>query len=388
MTSRTPAENSVDGHEAVGAAARRSVARAVCELRRGWPVAIDGGPQAAVLLSPETMGEDAFALVAALSPDGLPTLLLTARRARALGLTAAEGRPVALRLGRGADVKALRALADPTAGPAAVRPLPVPSRVSVGGLEEAALALVRRAGLLPAALLAPLCVGSGQGGRAAMLAERAAELDLLVVRSEDTLEICRGGESALWVAAEARVPLRQAQARVLAFRPSDGGPDHFAVIVGAPRPDRPPLVRVHSECLTGDVLGSLRCDCGEQLDGALLRMAGEGAGVLVYLAQEGRGIGLVNKLRSYQIQDQGLDTLEANEWLGFEADERAFWPAAAILRCLGVTTVRLLTNNPAKVAALSRLSITVVERVPHAFPSNGHNDAYLRTKAKRAGHLL
>jgi GTP cyclohydrolase II len=175
---------------------------------------------------------------------------------------------------------------------------------------------------------------------------------------------------------------------VLAFRPSDGGPDHLAVVVGEPLPDRPVLVRVHSECLTGDLLGSLRCDCGEQLEGALQEMDRAGAGVLVYLAQEGRGIGLVNKLRSYRIQDQGFDTLEANEWLGFEADERAFWPAAAILRRLELTRVRLLTNNPAKVAALSRLGITVVERVPHAFPSNGHNDTYLRTKARRAGHLL
>ena len=197
MTSTTPADNSFDGHEAAGPAARRSVDRAASELRRGWPVAVDGGPQAAVILSPETMGEDAFALVAALCPDRAPTLVLTARRATALGLTAAEGQPVALRLGRGADAKGLRALADPTAGPAAVPPLPAPRPVSPRGVEEAALALVRRAGLLPAALLAPLCGGSREGGTAPTLAERAADLDLLVVRSDDAFAICCRGEAGV-----------------------------------------------------------------------------------------------------------------------------------------------------------------------------------------------
>jgi len=146
------------------------------------------------------------------------------------------------------------------------------------------------------------------------------------------------------------------------------------------------LVRLHSECFTGDLLGSLRCDCGDQLRGAIEAIAKADAGILLYLSQEGRGIGLVNKLRAYRLQDGGADTAEANEQLGFDADERIYLPAAGMLRHLGVRRVRLLTNNPQKVAALARCGITVEERVPHAFPSNGHNAFYLATKAARFGH--
>jgi GTP cyclohydrolase II len=148
------------------------------------------------------------------------------------------------------------------------------------------------------------------------------------------------------------------------------------------------LTRLHSECFTGDLLGSLRCDCGDQLRGAIAEIARAGSGVLLYLAQEGRGIGLVNKLRAYQLQDAGFDTVDANEQLGFDADERVYLPAAEMLRQLGISRVRLLTNNPEKVAALTRCGIAVVERVPHIFPANDHNERYLRTKASRSGHLL
>ena len=149
------------------------------------------------------------------------------------------------------------------------------------------------------------------------------------------------------------------------------------------------LVRVHSECLTGDVFGSIRCDCGLQLDLALERVAEEDEGVIVYLrGHEGRGIGLVNKLRAYRLQDGGADTLEANLQLGFDADERVYLPAAEMLRRLGFQRVRLMTNNPEKVAALARCGIAVVERVPHVFPANGHNDHYLRTKATKFGHMF
>jgi GTP cyclohydrolase II len=161
----------------------------------------------------------------------------------------------------------------------------------------------------------------------------------------------------------------------------------LAVIIGTPGPDQAVLTRVHSECFTGDLLGSLRCDCGEQLRGAISSIAESGAGVLLYLAQEGRGIGLVNKLRAYRLQDQGADTLEANQQLGFDADERIYLPAAEMLRQLGFRRVRLMTNNPEKVAALTRCGIAVEERVPLTFPSNGHNDFYLATKVRRLGHF-
>ena len=148
------------------------------------------------------------------------------------------------------------------------------------------------------------------------------------------------------------------------------------------------LARLHSECFTGDLLGSLRCDCGDQLQGAIKEIAAAGSGILLYLAQEGRGIGLVNKLRAYELQDRGFDTMDANEQLGFDADERVYLPAAQMLRQLGFDRIRLMTNNPGKVSALSRCGVGVVARVPHAFPSNKHNEDYLRTKAARGGHLF
>jgi GTP cyclohydrolase II len=174
----------------------------------------------------------------------------------------------------------------------------------------------------------------------------------------------------------------------VSFRPADGGPEQYAILVGAPERRAAPLARLHSECFTGDLLGSLRCDCGDQLRGAIRRMAEDGGGVLLYLAQEGRGIGLTNKLRAYMLQDTGLDTVEANHHLGFGSDERDFSAAAEMLRQLGIESVRLLTNNPAKIAQLERYGIEVAGRVPHVFTANAHNRRYLLTKAERSGHML
>ncbi|NQV22043.1 MAG: GTP cyclohydrolase II [Rhodospirillales bacterium] len=189
--------------------------------------------------------------------------------------------------------------------------------------------------------------------------------------------------------AASRVPLADAEnARLIAFRPEDGGTEHFAIVIGDPSRSEPVLTRLHSECFTGDLLGSLRCDCGEQLRGAIREIAAGGSGVLLYLAQEGRGIGLINKLRAYQLQDQGFDTVDANLRLGFESDERLFLPAATMLRLLGFGKVRLMTNNPDKVSGLERWGVQVAERVPHAFPANDHNAFYLSTKAEKSGHLL
>lgn len=192
--------------------------------------------------------------------------------------------------------------------------------------------------------------------------------------------------------ADAQVPLAAARdARLVAFRSADGGVEHLAIVIGTPadRPGAaPPLVRLHSECFTGDLLGSLRCDCGPQLHAALRRIADEGAGVLLYLAQEGRGIGLPSKLRAYALQDRGLDTVDANRALGWQADERNFMVAATMLEQLGIKRLRLLTNNPDKLAALSACGIEVVGREPLPIAPNGVNDHYLETKALRLGHLL
>jgi GTP cyclohydrolase II len=275
------------------------------------------------------------------------------------------------------DPELLRGLADPTMEQA-VRKLPIEAKLPV--LARPALALAKLARLLPAVLAAP--------ARPEATAD-AARLELLSVSAVDVLAYPSGAAASLRRVAEAQVPMDKApDARVIAFRTEDGAIEHLAIVVGRPEAATAPLVRLHSECFTGDLLGSLRCDCGSQLRGAIGRMAEEGAGVLLYLAQEGRGIGLVNKLRAYTLQDRGLDTLDANRALGWGADERSFLTAATMLDALGIKQIRLLTNNPNKLAALAACGVEVVGREAHSFAPNGVNDQYLATKAERFGHLL
>ena len=265
----------------------------------------------------------------------------------------------------------LQALADPTRPQpgsfAGIEPAELPP------LGEAAMQLAKLGRLLPAVLVAPA----------------APSQDVLSVPAADVLAYQAEAVSTLHRVAEAIVPLAEAQdARLVAYRPADGGVEHVALLIGRPEDAAAPLVRIHSECFTGDILGSLRCDCGPQLHQAIQLMSAEGSGVLLYMAQEGRGIGLVNKLRAYALQDRGLDTLDANRALGWGADERNFAAAALMLRDLGIPRVRLLTNNPDKVAALEEAGIGVAGRLRHAIAANGVNDAYLETKARRFGHLL
>jgi GTP cyclohydrolase II len=372
------------------ALALRAVHRAASELRRGTPVLIRGaGTEGALLVAAaETVGARGLAEIAAGAPAA-PVLLLAPVRAAAVlhrpvpqattEAAAQEEGAVALRLPPALmDPDALRSLADPTAE----RLLPaVPERTVTPPLAAAALALAKLGRLLPALLAAPapdFC---------------AARLNLLEVPAADILAYPASAATSLTRVAEAKVPLEDApEARIIAFRAADGGIEHLAILVGQPEAageGRVPLARIHSECFTGDLLGSLRCDCGPQLRGAIHRMADDPAGgVLLYLAQEGRGIGLVNKLRAYTLQDTGLDTLDANRALGYGADERNFLVAATMLRSLGLERVRLLTNNPDKVAGLSACGIEVAARERLVFDPNGVNDHYLATKARRFGHLL
>lgn len=190
------------------------------------------------------------------------------------------------------------------------------------------------------------------------------------------------------VGAKARLPTTFGEFDVYAFQSLADGKEHAVLARGDLRGATDLPVRIHSECFTGDVMGSLRCDCRDQLEAALRMVAGLDRGAVVYLRQEGRGIGLVNKLRAYQLQDEGADTLDANTRLGYGADERNFLIAAAMLRELGIERVRVLTNNPDKVAALAACGITVADRVPHRYPANEHNGRYLQTKAERFGHLF
>lgn len=394
------------------ALALRAVHRAAADLRRGTPVVLRGaggegsagaaeGP-ALVVAAAEAVGARGLAELAEASSGVRAVLLLAPVRAAAVlqrpvpqpapgggARPKAEDGAVALRLPPALfDPAALRALADPTAE----RLLPgggghAPELTTAPPLAAAALALAKLGRLLPALVAAPAPDGAATAA--------ARRLGLLTVSAADVLAYPPTAAASLARVAEARVPLEDApEARIVAFRAADGGIEHLAILVGRPEEagaagGRAPLARIHSECFTGDLLGSLRCDCGPQLRGAIRRMAQEpGGGVLLYLAQEGRGIGLVNKLRAYTLQDAGLDTLDANRALGYGADERNFLVAATMLRALGTPRVRLLTNNPDKLAGLAACGIEVEGREPHAFDPNGVNDEYLATKARRFGHLL
>ncbi|MDE2410206.1 MAG: GTP cyclohydrolase II [Sphingomonadales bacterium] len=307
-------------------------------------------------------------------------MLISAARAATLKLAnqrdaAQPEAPVLIRAAEPFDLAAARLLADPARdlenplkGPFRAEPLVHPAEAA------AAMELARLAGVLPAFLVLAEVPAD---------APATAAADLAAFKDPTHLQI----------AARARLPVDATdEAEIVAFRARDDLREHVALIIGRQSGDRVPLVRLHSECLTGDVLGSLKCDCGPQLDAALARMAEEaragGWGVLLYLRQEGRGIGLVNKLRAYQLQDQGFDTVDANTRLGLPAEARDFPVAARMLTLLGVRDVRLLTNNPEKVAALAAAGVVVRERVGHALPTNPHNERYLATKRDRAGHLL
>lgn len=343
-----------------------TIARARADLRMGLPVVLGDHIAAAV----ETLSPARLADLRAL---GQPVLALTDRRAQTLRARAYDAGVARVILPAGADLAWLQALADPSGD--LMTPLKGPLASERGGDvtgHRAALALAKSAQLLPAMLLVPAPAPEGLTRLAPgpLIAQLAAE-------------------SAMAPVTAARLPLQSAErSRLHVFRPDDGGAEHYAVEIGDPPRDAPVLARLHSACFTGDVLGSLKCDCGPQLHAALDAMGQAGAGVLLYLNQEGRGIGLANKMRAYDLQNQGFDTVEANHRLGFEDDERDFRIGAALLRSMGFSATRLMTNNPRKVAMMESHGIAVPERVALITPRNRHNTDYLDTKAEKSGHLL
>jgi GTP cyclohydrolase II len=342
---------------------------AIAALRAGRPVRIDG-PEPRVITAVETATPELLAL---LYSSNRARLLISGERAAALALAnerdaADPAAPVLIECADWLDASAALAIADPgrdlDRGP--IGPLH-PVHMDCARAAEAALDLARLAGLLPALWL---------------LEDQPAA----AVVSSDDIERARTAPNVELV-ARAKLPIDgMPNTQIVAFRGSDDGQEHVALVVGA-FGGQPPLVRLHSECLTGDVFGSLKCDCGPQLKEALRIIGEAGGGVLLYLRQEGRGIGLANKLRAYALQDRGLDTVDANRRLGFGDDERDYAHAAAMLKALGIDRVRLLTNNPNKVAGLEAAGVKVVERVAHHMPANPHNADYLATKRKKSGHL-
>ena len=350
-----------------GRADARNIARAIDAMRRGWPVAVDG----IAVLAIETADDTALA---AFDDPAPADILISGHRAATLKLAnqrdAVPTGPVRIQRSSWIGLAEATAVADPALDLKA--PLKGPFRTGpvVGeGPALAALSLARRAGLLPA-----LFIG-GTGGA-----------DMVQVGSAAIAAFDRA--PSLAIASRARLPTKVAErAEIVAFRSGEDAAEHVALLIGAPL-GTPPLVRLHSECLTGDVLGSLKCDCGPQLDAAMTAIATEGWGILLYLRQEGRAIGLVNKLRAYALQDQGFDTVDANLRLGFGDDERDFTVAAAMLKLLSQLEVRLLTNNPRKAEGLEAAGIRVAERVPLRAGDNPFNRDYLETKRRRSGHQL
>ena len=351
----------------------RAAARAIDALRRGWPIRIAGADGALTLLPIEGATRESLA---AFDPAGQAPLLLSGARGVTLKLVNQREAgdplaPVLIARERWTDTPAAAmAIADPVSdlanpfkGPFRAQPLP---QTDAAG---AALELARLAGLLPAYFV---------GADDASVEAACTVADIAAFGDATQLEI----------AARARLPVEaKVDAEIVAFRSTQDPREHVALILGE-RDGSPPVVRLHSECLTGDVLGSLKCDCGPQLHAALHAMADAPWGVLLYLRQEGRGIGLVNKLRAYALQDQGYDTVDANLRLGFPVEARDFAIAGQMLALLNIPRIRLMTNNPEKVARLEREGVDVVERIPLALPTNPHNERYLATKRDRTGHQL
>ncbi len=342
-------------------------------LRRGRIVGVGD----LALLSAELADAEGLAALEATTRAGL---IITARRAGVLTLAnqraaaVADPEPVWVERPDWLDLAGSRAVADPVLDLATPFKGPFTSRALAADLESAraAIALAKHAGLIPAVYAVPIA-----GAAPALTVAADAVLALPAAAARVTLS------------SRSQVPLAAAEAtQIVAFRPADGGPEHLALVIGTlPAAGAPVLTRLHSACLTGDVLASLKCDCGPQLHAAIAAIAAAGGGVLLYLQQEGRGIGLLNKLRAYALQDQGFDTVDANTRLGFEPDERDFSLAAAMLKALEIGAVALLTNNPDKVAGLAAHGLAVT-RVEHRMPPNPHNVGYLGTKRDRQGHLL
>jgi len=358
-----------------------TVDRAVAELRRGSPVVVFAEDGAVLARPAETLEPGPLPFFSRMGVGPLQ-VAVTGRRGAILGVADPGAPTVVLDLDVGFDASSVLALVDPKVDPGPVPPPGISGKPAAAlSAEDTAVHLTKIARLLPAVAFARLdtddpVAWARANGRIVLSAAAVTSFDRMQAGSLEPV-------------SEARVPLvGSEETRIIAFRPRDGGVEHLAIIVGEPDVFAPVLTRLHSECFTGDLLGSLKCDCGDQLRGAIDEIASAGSGVLLYLAQEGRGIGLVNKLRAYELQESGFDTVDANEQLGFDDDERIYLPAVQMLQCLSITKVKLLTNNPAKVGALVRHGIAVTERVPHVFPSNQHNWSYLETKAKRSGHLF
>ncbi len=358
------------GFHLLGASNDVSVQRALAEFRTGRPVVLTAKGKRVLALPVDGADTDTVAAFTALCRSAPLRLAITLKRAKALNIEAVG--PVTIGLAPDDDAESILALAADAFVEREVPATPATSAV------VAAIELAKLAQRLPALLI---------GDTEAAVLE-ALDPQLITVEAEAIMRFRQGALRSLAIASDAKVPLQDGLAtRFVVFRDGIGG-NQTAIVVGEPDFSRPVLVRLHSACLTGDVFGSRRCDCGEQLKLALSRLKEAGGGIILYLEQEGRGLGIANKIRAYNLQDQGLDTVDANTTLGFEDDERDYRAAARMLEMLGCSSVLVLTNNPEKLEGLAEAGLEIAGRVPLYTPMNADNRRYLTAKATRAGHWL
>jgi GTP cyclohydrolase II len=353
-----------------GTKGQLGVNRGLAEFHARRPVLVTGGAETLLTMPVEGLNAQRLAEFVALCAPAAPQLIITARRAMALGLDATT--PMALRLTAGCDAGTILALVAEAKIDCSLDAKPA------GPAAAAAIQLVKLSHGLPAVLAANVVAKTTVANEFQIIAVEAAAVSRF---GDDLIQ-------SLVIASEASVPLNSGTlTRFVIFRDAMGG-SSVAIIVGKPDFTSPVAVRLHSACLTGDVFGSRRCDCGDQLKLALARLENVGGGIILYLAQEGRGLGLANKMRTYQLQEDGLDTVDANTTLGFDDDERDYGIAARMLQMLNCTRVVMLTNNPAKLDGLAKAGIEIASRMPLEAPINSDNRRYLTAKAARAGHRL
>jgi len=366
------------------------IERAISELRRGSSVVVSNTRNniSVLLFAAEFTDKDTVKTLFGKSFSH-PNIILTANRAKAIGIQTAN-QPCSIMINENWSVSDILSLCTPLYK----YKLPTLNGViceNINSITYSCLLLLRQSRLLPAGVMSII-----HNLNLEKVQHWAFQNNLLSVSNEDIENYEVSMSESLQISVKANIPLKSNEnCKIIIFRPKDGGDEHFCLIFGKTRDifkntkhNQVPFVRIHSQCITGDILDSLKCDCGEQLNESVKLMGEADEGILIYLAQEGRDIGLLNKLRAYNLQDNGMDTVDANENLGFNDDERLYYPAREILNKLNVKKIRLLTNNPQKVKQLSDMGIEIQERIPIKIKANKFNKNYLNTKSKKSGHIL
>ena len=366
------------------------IERAISELRRGGKIVVsDTNSGISVLLTAaELIEKDTISNLSQLTLSR-PNIILSSNRAFALGLNSNEY-PCSISIDKNWTLNDIMSLCMPIQNYS--KPLLNGVIYEKGeNVTSISLLILRQARLLPAGLMSIISNISLE-----KVNEWASKNNIVYVQGNDVKSFEKNNAERLTIAVRAKVPIAETdKCEVVIFRPRDGGNEHFCLLIGKSRnildgkqSEHIPMVRVHSQCITGDILDSLKCDCGQQLKQSIKLMAKADEGILIYLAQEGRDIGLLNKLRAYSLQEQGMDTVEANLALGFNDDERLYFPVQEILKQFNIQSIKLITNNPKKIDHLTNLGIKVVERISIKIPSNKHNKKYLKTKLNKSGHIL